>query len=208
MVGRYRLTAGSHPVIRVGHDSPGWDSQIQKDSRTPLKRRTTVELLTRLFLVQSEKLTLSIMQSEAAGQSKSAAKTSTTLPGINAPLYNETSSSFLTGVFNNWDETALPITVRERVMLGVMAALKDKKNWEEKIFDPVIVRKWKSEALEASDRMIQSESQDLVSPSREGGSSSDAIDVALDIKGIDAPAKQRAVTEDVFNFVSSLVFST
>lgn len=149
------------------------------------------------------------MQSEAAGQSKSAAKTSTTLPGINAPLYNETSSSFLTGVFNNWDETALPITVRERVMLGVMAALKDKKNWEEKIFDPVIVRKWKSEALEASDRMIQFESQDLANSSREeGGSSSDVIDVALDIEGIDAPAKQRAVTEAMFNFVSSLVSST
>lgn len=149
------------------------------------------------------------MQLEAAEQGKSAAKTPTTLPGINAPLYNETSSSFLSGIFNNWYEAALPITVRERVMLGVMAALKDKKNWEEKVFDPVIVGKWKSEALEASDRMVQSENQDLANSAPEDrGSSSGAIDVALDIKGIDAPAKQRAVTEDVFNFVSSLVFST
>lgn len=149
------------------------------------------------------------MQSQATGQGKSAAKTPPTLPGINAPLYEETSSLFLSGLFNNWYETALPITVRERVMLGVMAALKDKKNWEEKVFDPIIVGKWKSEALEARDRMIQSENQDLANSAREdGGSSSDANDVALDIKGIDAPAKQRAVTEDVFNFVSSLVFST
>lgn len=150
------------------------------------------------------------MQSQEAGKGRNAAKTPTTLPGINAPLDEETSpSSFLTRISNLWYESALPITVRERVILGVMAALKDKKNWEEKIFDPVIVGKWKSEALEASDRMIQFESQDLANSSREeGGSSSDVIDVALDIEGIDAPAKQRAVTEAMFNFVSSLVSST
>ncbi|KAF7185222.1 hypothetical protein HII31_13497 [Pseudocercospora fuligena] len=44
------------------------------------------------------------------------------------------------------DWHASPTTVKERAMIGLMLALKDKPNWDRKVFDEEIVAKWRKEA--------------------------------------------------------------
>lgn len=72
------------------------------------------------------------------------------LPGIDLSL-DQTSDLPFEGVYGNWHERAIPLTIRERVMLDVMATLKNTTNWEEKVFDEAIVSRWESEARVAGD---------------------------------------------------------
>ena len=72
------------------------------------------------------------------------------LPGIDLPL-EQTSELPIEGAAGNWHKRAIPLTIRERVMLDLMAALKNKPDWEKKIFDKDIVRKWRAEALALGD---------------------------------------------------------
>ncbi|KXS95124.1 hypothetical protein AC578_2878 [Pseudocercospora eumusae] len=44
------------------------------------------------------------------------------------------------------DWHASPMTVKERAMIGLMLALKDKPQWDRKVFDEKIVSKWRTEA--------------------------------------------------------------
>lgn len=70
------------------------------------------------------------------------------LPGIDLPL-RQSSELPSEGAYGNWHKRAIPLTVRERVMLDLMAALKNKQGWERKIFDDSIVDRWRAEALAA-----------------------------------------------------------
>lgn len=72
------------------------------------------------------------------------------LPGINLSLDQRSDLPF-EGMYGNWYERAIPLTVRERVMLDVMATLKNKSNWEEKVLDEAIVSRWRSEVCAAGD---------------------------------------------------------
>ena len=49
-------------------------------------------------------------------------------------------------IAEDWYASAM--TVRERTMLSLMLALKDKPEWDRKVFDEEIVGKWRAEALE------------------------------------------------------------
>ena len=62
------------------------------------------------------------------------------LPGINLPLVQQ-SDLPLEGFDGNWHERAIALTVRERVMLDVIATIKKKRKWEKKVFDEAVVRK-------------------------------------------------------------------
>jgi hypothetical protein len=94
----------------------------------------------------------------------------------------------------------MPITVRERVMIAVMAALKDKLDWERKVFDELIVDKWRQEALTASDIMQTEDGKSdtaaaVDEPTQQG-------EVRDPISHYNAPARQRVVTERLFQYVS------
>jgi hypothetical protein len=65
------------------------------------------------------------------------------LPGFGLPL--EQSSNIPTATGGWWAE---PITVRERTMIALMATIKDKPDWNRKVFNEDIVCKWRSEVLE------------------------------------------------------------
>lgn len=74
-------------------------------------------------------------------------------------------------------------------MLGIMAALKDKPDWEQKVFDPIITEKWKSEAVEGSNLMKQALEDDA---------SEDELEEWLNMN---ATPRQRVVTQKLFNYV-------
>lgn len=108
------------------------------------------------------------------------------LPGINSSLYQE-SDLPIEGVEGNWHERATPLTVRERVMMDVMATLKNKRSWEEKMFNEAIVRKWTSEAVTSRDSWYTKDK------SQTG-----------EFQGL-VPAyseRQRGITEAMFRYVS------
>lgn len=106
-------------------------------------------------------------------------------PGIDLPL-RQSSELPTEGAYGNWHKRAIPLTVRERVMLDLMAALKNKQGWERKIFDNSIVDKWRAEALAAGDSWrTRDESQ------------------TGEVEGL-APAansRQRVVSEAMFQYV-------
>jgi hypothetical protein len=79
-------------------------------------------------------------------------------------------------------------------MIAVMAALKDKPDWERKVFDELIVDKWRQEALTATE---PTQSQDGTSVEQQHQS-----EVGDATSHYNAPAKQRVVTEKLFQYVS------
>lgn len=85
------------------------------------------------------------------------------LPGFGLPLAQKSPFPSAT---EDWQ--ANPLTVRERMMIGLMATLKDKLGWERKVFDENIVRKWRTEALVPV--QLQSAESDIDSNDQESGS--------------------------------------
>jgi hypothetical protein len=121
------------------------------------------------------------------------------LPGIDLPL-DQHSDLPTEGQRGYWYEKALPVTVRERVMLTVMAALKDKPDWERKVFDELIVSRWRAEALTASNTLqTQNQTGDVATAGDESTQQSEAKDPT---SHYNAPARQRVVTERLFQCVS------
>ena len=121
------------------------------------------------------------------------------LPGIGLPL-NQHSALPLEGRRGYWYERALPLTVRERVMIAIMAALKDKPDWERKVFNELIVDRWRAEALAASSTMqAQDQASEVATIEDEQTQPSEATDP---ISSYNAPARQRVVTERLFQCVS------
>lgn len=78
--------------------------------------------------------------------------------------------------------------VRERAMLAVMAALKDKPDWERKVLDETIVAKWRHEALKVGEA-LQQEAPDPWGAVQQGMS-------------MNAPARQKEISGAMFDYVS------
>lgn len=115
------------------------------------------------------------------------------LPGIDLPLKQE-SPLFTEGQKGNWREVALPLTVRERVMIALMAVLKDKPDWERKVFDEVIVGRWRQEAL-AETSVAHVQTEDVVA---EDGQQTESGDATLNM---DTRARQKIISESMFHYV-------
>jgi hypothetical protein len=67
-------------------------------------------------------------------------------PGLGQPLPQQ-SPLRTEGRGGNWFEVALPVTVRERVIIAITAIIKNLPNWERQVFDEYIVGKWRSAAV-------------------------------------------------------------
>lgn len=100
----------------------------------------------------------------------------------------------------DWYECALPTTVRERIIIAVTATLKDKSNWERKVFDERIVKRWRLEALTASNvQQAQDGTTNTATAVDEQTPQSEVRDAT---SHYNAPARQRVVTEKLFQYVS------
>lgn len=211
-MGLCRLTAGSRPVANSGHDSASLgilqDLANYISINNPKLYCKYVNKTPELLAMQSvEKMPNmdepTTMQSQETTPGSKPVRRE--LPGINAPLSKEAGDwSLFGGIEAGYFDIALPLMVRERVMLGVMAALKDKRNWEEKVFDPVIVTRWRSEALAASRAMLETEQQTPAAESsgEEDKAAAKAKSIEFEIEHLSAPARQRVVTEKLFDYVS------
>ena len=66
------------------------------------------------------------------------------LPGFGLPVNYNPREYFRNAVLD-WSGTIL--TVRELNMMAIMNKITDKLDWDKKVFDDGIVRKWRQEAL-------------------------------------------------------------
>jgi hypothetical protein len=107
------------------------------------------------------------------------------LPGIGSPLERK-SDLPIEGVDGTWNRRAIPLPVRERVMLDLMATLKNKRGWEQKVFENNIVGKWTAEALASGDSW-------LVRDETENWPVEDLAPAAT--------SRQRVVSEAMFQYV-------
>ncbi|KAF2874623.1 hypothetical protein BDV95DRAFT_566610 [Massariosphaeria phaeospora] len=79
-------------------------------------------------------------------------------PGLDLPLRyngNPVADFYPIGVHRDCESaTSDLLPVREVAMMNVMEKLTDKDNWHEKVFDDLVVSKWREEALEIPDRNL------------------------------------------------------
>lgn len=116
------------------------------------------------------------------------------LPGYREPL--QVGSMQLSAY--SW--LASPMTVRERTLIALIGALKDKTEWERKVFDETIAAKWRAEALGFSpdyrprdtDGNLQSATG---SPWGSSGSNGHNMN-------FDGQIRQKAISEKLIDFVS------
>jgi len=121
------------------------------------------------------------------------------LPGIGLAL-TQYSALPTEGRCGYWYEHALPVTVRERVMIAIIATLKDKPDWERKVFDDLIVGRWRAQTLAASTAMqAQDQTSEAATTEDEQTQPREATDPTFDYN---APVRQRVVTEKLFQYVS------
>jgi hypothetical protein len=121
------------------------------------------------------------------------------LPGIGAPIVQE-SRLPTEGKRGDWHELALPLTIRERVIMDVTATIKDKPDWERKVFDETVVAKWRSEALLANE-IVPSEHRSTNGVTREDEQADES-----ESEGAFSPSRQRVVTESLFLYVSLIAW--
>ena len=111
------------------------------------------------------------------------------LSGFGLPLERESKLPVAQGWFPS------PMTVRERAMLGLMAALKDKPEWDRKVFNEEIVAKWRQEALsfipDHDPISVEGETDPWEGNARENGEN----------LNIDGESRQKAISEKVFDYV-------
>lgn len=122
------------------------------------------------------------------------------LPGLGAPIVQE-SRLPTEGKRGVWHEFALPLTIRERAIMDVTAAIKDKPDWERKVFDETVVAKWRSEALLANE-IVPSEHRTTNGVTREDEQADES-----ESEGAISPSRQRVVTEGLFQYVSLTAWS-
>lgn len=121
------------------------------------------------------------------------------LPGVGAPIVQR-SGLPTEGRTGNWREIALPITVRERVIIAVIAALKDKPDWERKVFDENVVAKWRSEALAGNNTaQRRGEANKTDACEYDQAQQTEPRDTTL-------PKRQMVITENLFQYVSLMVY--
>jgi hypothetical protein len=76
-------------------------------------------------------------------------------PGLGHPLRSSGDAyGYPTGGTRDDGTVSDLIYVRELAMMDVMDKLTDKPDWHKKVFDEVIVEKWKKEALAIPDDML------------------------------------------------------
>ena len=122
------------------------------------------------------------------------------LPGIGASIVQE-SRLPTEGKRGDWHEFALPLTIRERVIMDVTATIKDKPDWERKVFDETVVAKWRSEALLANE-IVPNEHRSTNGVTREDEQADE-----YESEGATSPPRQRVVTESLFQYVSLIAWS-
>lgn len=110
------------------------------------------------------------------------------LPGIGEPLEQESHLP----VAQDW--YASPLTVRECSMLGLMLALKDKPEWDWKVFDEEIVAKWRKEALEFNPDHEYGKDKNGEDPWNSSGENAENLNVG-------GEAAQKAISVEMFDFV-------
>ena len=114
------------------------------------------------------------------------------LPGFGLPLLAESHLP----IAQKW--YASPITVRERAMLSLMSALKDKPDWDKKVFDESIVGKWRLEALQfKAGRKPETVNEAVTNAwkkTEESGDNGESLD-------LDGEQRQTAISEAVFDYV-------
>jgi hypothetical protein len=115
-------------------------------------------------------------------------------PGIGLPLEQASGLPF-EGRTGCWYEVALPVTVRERVIIVVTATLKDKPDWERKVFDETIMNKWRLEAL-TGNHILQGQSQTVIA--EDGHEDVQPTEPENPAPDVQTPARQRVVTEKLF----------
>ena len=81
------------------------------------------------------------------------------LPGFGRPIEYKPSFTFPTAV-SDWVGTIL--TVRELNMMEMMDKITDKPDWNKKVFDDKLVRRWREEALATEDRDVSEAMLDWV----------------------------------------------
>jgi hypothetical protein len=120
------------------------------------------------------------------------------LPGFGLPL--EQSSNIPTATGGWWAE---PITVRERTMIALMATIKDKPDWNRKVFNEDIVCKWRSEVLEFGRNMthVQPHPQEEPGDDFERSGSAGINGARIEFGGSD---RQKTVSERMFDYVSTV----
>lgn len=82
------------------------------------------------------------------------------LPGFGLPV-NYTPNEFFPSAALDWSGTVL--TVRELNMMTIMDRITDKNDWDQKVFDDTIVRKWRQEALDTEGMDVSEKMLDWVS---------------------------------------------
>lgn len=86
-------------------------------------------------------------------------------------------------------------------MMDIMARLKDKMDWERKVFDDAIVSKWRDEALSST------QLGPLTNPAPHTGSVGDLQQTNNDDEddyGMNSLERQRVVSEELFQYVCTL----
>ena len=83
------------------------------------------------------------------------------LPGFGLPLDVEEVEGAFPSAIMDW--TGYPLTVRERTMMSLMNVITDKPDWDRKVFDENITRKWRQEALEDENMDVSERMLDWVS---------------------------------------------
>lgn len=95
------------------------------------------------------------------------------------------------------DWYASPTTVHERAIIGLMLALKDKPEWDRKVFDEEIASKWRKEAT--AWRLERGSHASSFGGQKNPWNGSDGNGVNLDIDGIQ---RQKDINEPDFDYVS------
>lgn len=74
-------------------------------------------------------------------------------PGLNLPLRHikQNATRYAVGIPGQSGAETIPIFVRESAMMMIMEKLTDKQDWHLKVFDQMIVDKWREEALAIPD---------------------------------------------------------
>lgn len=112
------------------------------------------------------------------------------LPGWDLPLEQHSHLPLASEWF------ASPLTVRERTMLALMGALKNKSNWDRKVFDEEIVAKWRQEAMEYTpDRTVPAtDAEDANDPRQSSRENGENIN-------FDGEQRQKKISERMFDHV-------
>ena len=95
-------------------------------------------------------------------------------------------------------------------MIAVMATLKDKQNWERKVFDDEIVQKWRTEALQFG--KLESAPEPNASDGAHAQSDDGGDEATYENKyngesiEFDGSERQKQVSEQMFDYVSTFAF--